>query len=225
MTAFLKQSTTVTIQMGPFLDAMDGVTEETALSPVVEVSKNGGVFAARNSTTAITHDQNGWYRVELNSTDTNTVGRLVVKSDNSATHLPVWHEFMVLPANVYDSLVGGTDKLQVDAVEISSSITAADNVEANIGNLDAAVSTRATPAQVNMEVLDVLNTDTFAQPASVPPATTTLVNMIRWMFALSRNKITQTATAQTLRNDADSASIATASVSDNGTTFTRGKWT
>lgn len=42
--------------------------------------------------------------------------------------------------------------LSVDADSISGSTTAADNVEANIGNLDAAVSTRATPAQVNSEV-------------------------------------------------------------------------
>lgn len=41
---------------------------------------------------------------------------------------------------------------EVNASHISGSSTAADNVEANIGNLDAAVSTRATPAQVNSEV-------------------------------------------------------------------------
>jgi len=38
-----------------------------------------------------------------------------------------------------------------DAVKIGGSKTAADDVKAKIGNLDAAVSTRATPAQVNSE--------------------------------------------------------------------------
>ena len=45
-------------------------------------------------------------------------------------------------------------RMSSDAVAISGSTTAADNVEANIGNLDAAVSTRSTvtTAQVNAEV-------------------------------------------------------------------------
>lgn len=47
---------------------------------------------------------------------------------------------------------------------------------------------------------------------------------IAWLQALSRNKITQTATTTTLRNDADSGNITTSTVSDDGTTFTRGEW-
>jgi len=97
--------------------------------------------------------------------------------------------------------------------------------DARLGNLDAAVSSRATPAQVNAEVLDVLGTDTFGEPASVPPATSSLIDKIKWLFTLARNKMTQTSTVQTLRNDADSGNIATASVSDDATTFTRGEWT
>ncbi len=105
---YLRQSTTKTVRLGPALDKTDGVTEETALSPTVEVSKDGGAFAARNSATAVTHDSNGWYAVELNATDTNTVGRLVVKFDDAATHLPVWHEFCVLEEEVYDDLMAGS---------------------------------------------------------------------------------------------------------------------
>jgi hypothetical protein len=43
--------------------------------------------------------------------------------------MPVWTEFQVVPANVYDSLVGGSDKLQADTVEISGSAAPADNLE------------------------------------------------------------------------------------------------
>jgi len=46
--------------------------------------------------------------------------------------------------------VGG--RLVADSEAISNSVAAADSVEANIGNLDAAITTRATPAQVNTEV-------------------------------------------------------------------------
>lgn len=101
---FLKKSTAVTIRMGPALDKTDGVTEETGLSPTVEISKNGAAFVSRNSTGAITHDSNGWYAVSMSSCDNNTVGKLIAKFDDSATHLPVWHEFYVLAAGPYDSL-------------------------------------------------------------------------------------------------------------------------
>src|SRR3989337_306370 len=101
---FLKQSTTITIRMGPALDKTDGVTEETGLSPTVEISKNNGAFAARNSATAIAHDSNGWHSVELNTTDTNAVGRLISKFDDAATHLPVWHDMWVLEEDIYEAL-------------------------------------------------------------------------------------------------------------------------
>ena len=93
------------------------------------------------------------------------------------------------------------------------------------GRIDAAISTRATPAQVNTEVVDALATDTYAEPASVPAATATLAAKIGWLMALARNKRTTTATTDTLRNDADSGNIATATISDDGTTFTRGEYT
>lgn len=85
--------------------------------------------------------------------------------------------------------------------------------------------TATMKASVNAEVLDVLATDTHAEAGAVPAATSTLKDKINWMFAISRNKITQTSTTQTLRNDADSGNIATSSVSDDGTTFTRAEWT
>jgi hypothetical protein len=124
MATWLKQSTAVTIRLGPALDRSDGVTEETALSPTVEVSKNHGAFAARNSATAITHDSNGWYAVELNTTDTGTLGPLIAKFDSAADHLPVWREFLVVPANTYDALVGGTEWLTVDALKVEWAIAA-----------------------------------------------------------------------------------------------------
>jgi len=92
-------------------------------------------------------------------------------------------------------------------------------------NLDAAVSSRATPAQVNTEVLDVLTVDTFAEVSGVIAATSTLKDKLNWLFALARNKVTMTSTTQTLRNDADAADVATAAQADNGTTYTRSEWT
>lgn len=63
-----------------------------------------------------------------------------------------------------------------------------------------------------------------AEPTAVIGHTDTLAAKMDWLAALARNKVTQTATAQTLRNDADDSNIASAAVSDDGTTFTRGEF-
>jgi hypothetical protein len=95
---------------------------------------------------------------------------------------------------------------------------------ANLDNLDATVSSRATPAQVNAEVLDVVNVDTFAQPGQdAPPATTTLVRKIGDLHKAYRNEKEQTATEWRLMAD-DAATVdQKATVSDDGTTATKGE--
>ena len=93
------------------------------------------------------------------------------------------------------------------------------------GQLDAAISTRATPAQVRTEVQNGLTVDTYAELAAVPAATSSLKDKIAWLFSLARNKITQTDALTLLRNDADSGNIAQSVTSDDGTTATRGKFT
>ena len=97
MPSKLNQSTATTIQLGPYLDKTDGVTEEVALGPTVQVSKAGAAFVARNSGDAIAHDADGWYRVPLDATDTNTLGSLILKSQDPANHLPVWREMVIVP--------------------------------------------------------------------------------------------------------------------------------
>jgi len=120
--SWLRQSTSVTVIIGPFLDATTGVDEETGLTPGVELSKAGGAFASANDGT-VSHDAEGWYTCDLDETDTNTLGRLVLKAQDSANHLPVWHEFEVVPVNVWDSYFS-TDKLQVDVRELGDSTLA-----------------------------------------------------------------------------------------------------
>lgn len=126
MTQWLRQSTAVTVKMGPFLDATDGDTEMTALTisqADIRLTKNGGAFAQTNNAAGATHDENGFYGVPLDTTDTNTLGALKVFI-HEATALSVWQDFMVVPANVWDSLFGA-DKLQVHVDEMTAGIVTA----------------------------------------------------------------------------------------------------
>jgi hypothetical protein len=108
----LRQSAAWTFQLGPFVDSTDGVTPEASLTIAatdVDVSKNGAAYANKNDATAMTGtgDSQGWYDCVLDATDTGTLGKLDVRCYVSGA-LPVWREFMVIPANAYDALVAGT---------------------------------------------------------------------------------------------------------------------
>ena len=118
----LKQSTATTLLIGPFVDATDGVTAEDALTisqADVRLSSNGGNMAQKHEATGCTHDELGYYTCPLDTTDTATLGVLKVMVSESGA-LPVWQEYMVVPAAVYDSIVAGSDKLPVDAQEWQS---------------------------------------------------------------------------------------------------------
>ena len=115
----LRQSTATTVRIGPFVDASDGVSEETGLAGMgVELSKAGGTFGSRHSATAVAHDSEGWYAVALDTTDTGTLGILTLKAQDDESHLPVWQSYVVLPAAVYDGLVAGTETFKVDVAKV-----------------------------------------------------------------------------------------------------------
>jgi hypothetical protein len=112
----LKQSTAVTIKLGPFLDSTDGVTAKTALTLAqadILLSKNFGAIAQKNDSTSATHDSGGWYGVPLNTTDTATVGALQIYVNKSSA-LPVWDHYTVVPSHVYNGLVAGTGNMNVN---------------------------------------------------------------------------------------------------------------
>jgi hypothetical protein len=129
---------------------------------------------------------------------------------------------MVVPANVYDSLVGGSDYLAVDAVEISSNTAAADNVQANIGNLDAAISglNDVSVASVTAGVDDLLRTVTISEMAQqAPPAAPTLEEAVMYVYMALRNQVSVTAAIKTFSNSAGTV-IFKKVLSDDGTTYT-----
>lgn len=136
--SWLKQSTAVTLKIGPFVDENDGKTAETGLTVSradVRLSKNGGNMAQKNEATSCTHDEIGVYDCPVDTTDTNTLGRLDLFVHESGA-LPVYHSFMVVPANVWDSLFGA-DALQVHANEITAGLITAAAIATGAIDADA----------------------------------------------------------------------------------------
>lgn len=115
MALILRQSTAMVVSFGIFVDKTDGVTLETALAGTganqldnattgVKLSKNGGALAVYSSTTDCTYDSFGNYFLNLDTTDTNTVGTLRAQYSDAATCLPVWMDFQVIEEAVFDAL-------------------------------------------------------------------------------------------------------------------------
>jgi len=155
---FLKQSTAYTIKLGPFVDEDDGKTAETALTIAqasVRLSKNGGDMAQKNEATTCVHDELGYYNCTIDDTDTNTVGILKIMVHVSGA-LPVWQDLQILPANVYNSIVGGTDLLQVDTEQIADVAVSTSSAQlgVNLVNISGAVVSTSS-AQIGANVIQI----------------------------------------------------------------------
>lgn len=166
----LKQSTAATIKLGIFVDDTDGKTPETGLTisqADIRLSKNGGDFAQTHNAAGATHDENGYYDVPLDTTDTDTLGRLKVAVLESGA-LPVWEIFEVLPANVFDSLVAGGDKLDVTIYDMATdSITAASVKADAVTKIQTGLATSTALATVDGIVDDILEDTGTTLPAQI----------------------------------------------------------
>lgn len=129
----LKQNTATTLLLGPFLDSTDAITSETALtisqSDVLLWKEGGTTLAQKNESTSCTHRSNGLYTCPVNTTDTNTLGTLVVSVSESGA-LPIRQDYLVVPANFYDAQVLGTDLIDVSIVQANGSTTPITNFAA-----------------------------------------------------------------------------------------------
>ena len=119
MGLWLKQGVAVTVKIGPFIDDGDGKTAEIGLTLTqadIRISKNGANIIQKNEATNATTDELGYYDCPIDDTDTNTLGRLQLMV-HEAGALPVYHEYMVVTANVWDTLCS-TDLFQTDLTQI-----------------------------------------------------------------------------------------------------------
>lgn len=81
-----------------------------------------------------------------------------------------------------------------------------------------------TTADVNVIKINGTDTSSLSELSAVPSATPSLVSIIQWLYEIHRHKLTQTSSTTTLYKADSSTSLSTSSVSDDGTTFSRGKF-
>ena len=132
------------------------------------------------------------------------------------------------------SILADTEAVLTDAEAIVADTNELQTDWADGGRLDLILDARASQAsldalndlsaaEVNAEVVDVLKTDTIAELSGVPSATPTFEDALMFLYMALRNRRDTTATADEIHNDAGTA-IATSTLSDDATTFTKGEY-
>jgi hypothetical protein len=143
---YLRQNTATRVTVGPFIDKTDGVTPEVALTatnekitfmvdtggvPTLVIDANATASGGNNDFVHVTGDDAGYYDLELTAAQTNYVGRARLAITYATDHLPVFHEYFLLPANVYDAWTGAAN-LQVDAVKVGGTTQTARDLGASV---------------------------------------------------------------------------------------------
>lgn len=124
-----------------------------------------------------------------------------------------------LEASTITASVIATDA--IGASEIASAAIQADEIAADA--IGAAELAADALAEINSEMLDVMATDTHTELTSCPAATASYSTMLKYLYMLGRNKITEASGTQLLLRDDGLTTACTFTTSDNGTTFTRGE--
>ena len=194
-----------------------GITELAAVDTVVDsiLVDTGTTLPASLSTIdtnvdAILVDTGTTLPASLGIIDTNVDAILV----DTGTTLPA--SLSTIDTNVDSILLDTGTTLPASLAIIDTNV---DDIETAVNALNDVSTT-----EVNTEVVDVLTIDTHAEPGQgTPSATLSLAAKINYLFKAWRNKSTQTATVYSLFND-DAATVDhKATVSDDGTTATKGE--
>ncbi len=212
---FLRTNTATRVTVGPFIGT-DGLTPKTGLTvtsckltfsvdtagvPTLILDTNPTASGGSNDMVHITGDDAGFYDLELAAADVNYFGRARLALTDATNHLPVFHEFMILPAMIYDSIVLGTDRLDTNVTHVNdvaaSSVTA---IAANLGSAQPINSTgSAGSATVNATVPDTQKVDlntiktqaiTCSAGVTVPALIASTTNLTAGTIATVTNQLT-----------------------------------
>ena len=250
--------TAIIMVVGPVIDNTDFKTleEEIAynaagmdVSLIVEKTDGTSTVTAitltSGGTSDWTHKDGGYYEIEITAAQNAEEGIAYVRGVCTGVLPFESPRYDIVKANIYDSLVKGTDLIQTDLTQIGGTAQSALDLKdfADTGydpatskvqgvvlcdttttNTDITTGVQLSAqgkTDVNAEVVDVIRTDVSSEPGvGAPTVTPTLEEMIKYLYFRLRNKTTTTSNEDAMYNDAGTK-IMKATISDNGTTFTK----
>ncbi len=219
MAIFLKQSTSIDVRLGPFVDVGDGFTPETgvtiAASDEAEILKaNGAATVAMTGTLAAVSNCDGWYDYTIQTGDVDTVGELVIVMQDDDVYLPVHQRFYVVEEAVYDAMYGAsaagplqsttagrtldvnaTGEAGLDLDNTSGTIAAAqlatDCITAAKIAADAITSSELADSAVT-KITDDIMAETLTEPSQAIPPTTGVADVadaLRYLYFALTNRV------------------------------------
>jgi len=137
-------------------------------------------------------------------------------------------------AILVDTAAIASAQTDITAILVDTSAIASAQVDITAILVDTAAMSTVVHAQVadivpsaatiNAQVVDAIYTDTYAEPGQgAPPATGSLVTKVNYIYKFARNKIETTSATASIYDDAGTTVDQKATISDDGTTFTRGE--
>lgn len=134
---YLKADTAVKVVVGPVVAVGDGFTPITTLSlstaDEAEIMKHdaAAVTSISANTFAAITSADGYYNLTITAGQLDTEGMLTVLVNDDSLCLPVRNDFMVVNANVFDSLFAAatTDYLQVDTLQLGGTTQSATDLK------------------------------------------------------------------------------------------------
>ena len=188
----IKQSTAATLCVGPLLHPKSGEPVTSVTPGNITARFISGVTSASITLTAssgnndIAHIANGMYSLEVTSGNVGTLGPFKVSLVDSDAFSPYTGSGTIVPANVHDSLIAGSDTLQADvtqaggsavtassgildvnAKQISASAAAADSLEAAMDTSNNLI--KANTARINDNATAATNLASYTSGGSNQP--------------------------------------------------------
>jgi len=188
---------TGTLQAG----SLNTVTLQVSGSPTINDVLNGCIFKPTNDT----------------PTNVKGQARTIIDFNGSTLVATMDKDFGTNPSSSTTYEIYANPLLTQNIIGMGESIL---NIPAaGIIGVDAI---RGSGSATLMDNLEAAFATGLAEPSAIFSWPATLQDLLKWMGAVARNKVTQTNTTQKVRNTADSADIGSSTVSDDGTTFIRG---
>ena len=173
--------------VGPCIDDTDFKTLEEAIaydaagidvSMIVEKTDGTTAVTAITLTTGgtsdWTHKDGGYYEVEVTAAQNTEEGIAYLRGVCTGVLPFESAHYDIVKANIYDSWVKGTDKLQVDAVEISGDSGAADNAELAFDGTGYGFGNCVIPTVTTLTGHTAQTGDSFARIGATGSALTSL---------------------------------------------------
>lgn len=175
-----------------------GATSEAAIT-LVTLAAHTSAF----SSGGFKEWRNGSYRLDIPDVSLATLGKVEISMTDTAGNTYVVEDILVVP---YDPAAARADS----------------NVTYWNGT---AVVTPAVGGVPKVDMTYILGTiGSTAELSAVPSSTASFWDKISWVFMKSKNLVTQTATTQIVKANDSTTTVGTSTVSSDGTTASRGKF-